>query len=58
MIGDVETFGAELQTKVLREREGLQEREIDVCDARAAHHVAPFIPELSGLRDRIESLKG
>src|ERR1700691_2889591 len=59
-IGVVEhgaAFGAELHALRLTDIKVLEKREVDISDARSAHHVAALIAYLARLRDRVELLE-
>src|SRR5438270_8255835 len=57
VVQQIEAFRAELHARGLGDVEVLEQREVDVLDARSAHHVSALVSELAGLRRRIELLK-
>ena len=57
VVGDVERFGAELQPRAGRQREGAHQRDVDVGVGRAARDVAAGVAELAGLRQRVQALE-
>ena len=53
MICDIEKLRTELQSRPLCKRDILEQREVHILDGGPPYDVAPFVAELSCLRDGI-----